>query len=74
MVAVAETGEAARLKAKSLAREFEREISDQANFRTLWQETADFAFPRDGKIQRLSLIHISEPTRPNAPSGMPSSA
>ena len=24
--------------------------------------------------QRLSLIHISEPTRPNAPSRMPSSA
>ena len=27
-----------------------------------------------GILQTLSLIHISEPTRPNAPSRMPSSA
>ena len=28
----------------------------------------------DGDAESLSLIHISEPTRPNAPSRMPSSA
>ena len=30
--------------------------------------------PRSAFEQDLSLIHISEPTRPNAPSRMPSSA
>ena len=37
-------------------------------------EESDISGERTGMIMGLSLIHISEPTRPTATSGMPSSA
>ena len=40
-----------------------------------WKQGKEVAVPKVvGQDMVLSLIHISEPTRPNAPSRMPSSA
>ena len=45
------------------AREGGGDLEANANLRTMYQKARDNSVPLD-TIERLSLIHISEPTRP----------